>query len=303
MGQFLKINTITELHEAFGYRKPSHPLISVIDLSDVVISQEILNLKIGTPFYNVTLKTKTSQLFKYGREYFDFSEGCLFGIAPNQIVEVDETSEKGDMGGWALYFHPDLIRGYNLLNKISDYGFFTYETKEALHLSEKEKTTLNDIVLKIAEEYESNLDEFSQDVLVSNIELLFNYIKRFYSRQFITRKNQNTTIVSQFNYLLKDYFDSEKTRKNGLPKVHYFAGKLHLSDSYLSDLLKRETGENAQDIIHFYVIEKAKNNLVNTDKSISEIAFELGFEYPQYFSRLFKNKTGQTPKEYRVGLN
>lgn len=303
MSDFFKIDNITKLHEVFGYKKPNHPLICVIDLSDVKIPEELLNLKIGTPFYNITLKTKTSQLFKYGREYFDFSEGFLFGIAPNQIIEIDETSEKGDMEGWSLYFHPDLIRGYDLMSKISDYGFFKYETKEALHLSEKEKSTLYDIVVKITEEYESNIDEFSQDVLVSNIELLFNYIKRFYSRQFLTRKSQNTNIISQFNNLLKAYFNSETIINNGLPKVHYFAEKLHLSNSYLSDLLKKETGKNAQDTIHLYVIEKAKNSLINTDKSISEIAFELGFEYPQYFSRLFKNKTGKTPKEYRNYLN
>lgn len=299
MSEFYNIKSITELHETFAYKKPNHPLISVVDLSELVIPKEVLKLKIGTPFYNITLKTKTSQLFKYGREYFDFSEGFLFGIAPNQVIEIDETSEKGDMAGWALYFHPDLIRGYDIMNKISDYGFFSYETKEALHLSDKEKVTLNDIISKITEEYESNIDEFSQDVLVSNIELLLNYIKRFYSRQFITRKKKNTSVLSQFRQLLKEYFNSEMVINNGLPKVSYFANRLHLSDSYLSDLLKKETGKNTQDMIHHYVIEKAKTDLVNTNKSISEIAFELGFEYPQYFSRLFKNKTGQTPKEYR----
>jgi AraC-like DNA-binding protein len=303
MSDFLQINTISELHKAFGYQKPNHPLVSVINLGKVEISENFLNFKIGAPFYNISLKTKTSQLFKYGREYFDFSEGVLLGIAPNQIIEIDETSKKGDMEGWSLYFHPDLIRGYGLLDKISDYGFFSYETNEALHLSEKEKTTLNEIILKISEEYESNIDEYSQDVLVSNIELLFNYIKRFYNRQFLTRKSQNTTVLSKFNKLLKDYFDSENIMINGLPKVHYFANKLHISDSYLSDLLKKETGKNAQDMIHYYVVEVAKNKLINTDKSISEIAFELGFEYPQYFSRLFKSKTGKTPKTYRTQLN
>ena len=303
MSHFLKIHTITELHDAFGYKKPCHPLISVIDLSEIKISEELLGLKIGTPFYTITLKTKTAQLFKYGRSYFDFSEGFLFGLAPNQIIEIDETSEKGDMEGWAVYFHPDLIRGYSLSDKLSDYGFFSYDTKEALHLSEKEKSTLYDIVSKIIEEYESNLDEFSQDVLVSNVELLFNYIKRFYSRQFLTRKNVNTTIVEQFNTLLKIYFNSDLIFNDGLPKVQYFAQELCLSNSYLSDLLKKETGKNAQDTIHHYVIEQAKNRLINTNKSVSEIAFDLGFEYPQYFSRLFKRKTGQTPKAYRAYLN
>ncbi len=301
MSQFLKINTISELHQAFDYKKPSHPLITVMDLHEVLIPERALNKKIATPFYSISLKSKIAQPFKYGRNYFDFSEGVLLGIAPNQILEVDETSAKGDMEGWALYFHPDLIRGYELMHKISDFGFFSYETNEALHLSEKEKRTLSEIIYKISEEYESNIDEFSQDVLVTNIELLFNYIKRFYSRQFLTRKSQNTTIVSQFNRLLKDYLDSDETM--GLPTVHYFAEHLYLSDSYLSDLLKKETGQSAQDLIHIYVLDKAKNALLNTQKSISEIAFELGFEYPQYFSRLFKKKIGQTPKEYRSSMN
>lgn len=303
MGNFIHIDNITELHNAFYYKKPKHPLVSVIDLSQIRIREDQLHQKIGTSFYNITLKTKTSQLFRYGREYFDFSEGFLFGVAPNQILEIDETCEKGDIEGWALYFHPDLIRGCGLMGKIQDYGFFSYETKEALHLSDKEKETLNDIVAKIEDEYQSNLDEFSQDVLVSNIELLLNYIKRFYSRQFLTRKHQSTSVVSKFNKLIKSYFNSEKIKENGLPTVHYFADNLNLSDSYLSDLLKKETGKNTQENIHIFVIEKAKTMLVDSNKSVSEIAFELGFEYSQYFSRLFKKKTGQSPKAYRVTLN
>ncbi|WP_044205753.1 AraC family transcriptional regulator [Flammeovirga sp. OC4] len=303
MNSFYKINSISELHESFGYKKPNHPLISVIDLSEVAITKEMLYLKIGTPFYAITLKTKVAHPFRYGREYFDFSEGYLFGVAPNQIIEVDEVSEKGELEGWALYFHPDLILGYGLHDKIGDYSFFSYETKEALHLSDKEKATLNNILEKIVEEYESNIDEYSRDVLVSSIELLLHYIRRFYGRQFLTRKQQNTSILSRFKKLLKEYFQSKIVLENGLPKVSYFAEKLSLSDSYLSDLLQKETGSTAQDHIHLFVIEKAKTDLVNTDKSISEIAFHLGFEYPQYFSRLFKNKTGKTPKQFRVDLN
>lgn len=303
MGNFTHIKDINTLQAAFNCGKPEHPLITVINLAEVSIGEEMLHQKIATSFYNITLKTKTAMAFRYGREYFDFSEGFLFGIAPNQIVEVDETSERGDMAGWALYFHPDLIRGYGLMDKIADYGFFAYETKEALHLSDKEKKTLNGIITKIQEEYQSNLDEFSQDVLVSNIELLLNYIKRFYSRQFLTRKHQNTSVVSQFNVLIRQYFAANNMHVKGLPTVHYFAEQLHLSDSYLSDLLKKETGKTAQENIHVFVIEKAKNMLVNTDQSVSEIAFELGFEYPQYFSRLFKKKVGQTPKEFRAYLN
>lgn len=303
MNEFYNINTISQLHEDLEYEKPSHPLITVLDLSKVAFPEKFVHKKVGTPFYSITLKTKTAQLFKYGREYFDFAEGVLLGVAPNQVIEIDAATNKGEMAGWSVYFHQDLIRGYGIMEKIADYGFFSYEANEALHISEKEKQTLNEIVLKIEEEYTSNIDEFSQDVLVSNIELLLNYIKRFYNRQFITRKSKNTTVLSQFKGLLKAYFNSDDIQLNGLPKVHYFAEKLHLSDSYLSDLLKKETGKNTQDHIHSFMIEKAKTLLVNTNDSVSEIAFDLGFEYPQYFSRLFKNKTGQTPVQYRSQLN
>lgn len=303
MENFIHIKDITTLHKALGYKNAEHPLITVIDLAKVRIPKEMLHQKIASSFYSITLKTKTAHPIKYGRENFDFSEGFLLGVAPNQIIEIDETSEKGDMEGWALYFHPDLIRGYELINKIDDYGFFAYETKEALHLSDKEKSTINDIITKIIDEYQSNIDEFSQDVLVSNTELMLHYIKRFYSRQFLTRKQQNSTIISKFNTLIKTYFNSSSITENGLPSVHYFAENLNLSDSYLSDLLKKETGKSTQENIHLFVIKEAKKKLLNSDKSISEIAFDLGFEYPQYFSRLFKNKTGQTPKKFRLQLN
>ena len=303
MSKYFKIESITQLHESFKVAKPSHPLVSVIDLSQVAIPDEAIGQKMSTVFYNITLKTKTAVSFKYGREYFDFAEGVLMGIGPNQLIEVDETAKIGDMEGWTLYFHPDLIRTSNLIDKIEDYGFFSYRTNEALHLSDKEKDTLGGIIAKIVEEYESNIDEFSQGVLVANIELLLNYIKRFYNRQFITRKVKNTDTLSVFKRLLKNYFSSDQLEKRGLPKVHYFAEKLHLSDSYLSDLLKKETGKNTQDHIHAFVIEKAKNQLLQSSDSVSTIAYNLGFEYPQYFSRLFKKKTGKTPVEFRTSSN
>lgn len=303
MSDIFHIKSISHLNELFGYKKPNHPLITVVDLSEIEITEEQLYQKIGIPFYNISLKTKSTELCKYGRGYFDLSEGVLYGAAPNQVVEIDEASEKGDMAGWALYFHPDLIQGYSLMDKISEYGFFSYETKEALHLSEKEKETLNSIVAKITEEYDSNIDEFSQDVLVSNIELLINYIKRFYNRQFLTRKGQNSTVLSKFQHLINTYFNSEKIQSEGIPTVRYFAEKMNFSDSYLSDLLKKETGKNTQEHIHYFIIEKSKSRLIDSNLTASEIAFELGFEYPQYFSRLFKKKTGQTPIEYRNQLN
>lgn len=303
MANFIRIEDMNQLHKSFGAGKPKHPLITVVDLAEVSIPAQMLHQKIMSPFYSITVKTKTTMNFKYGRGYFDFAEGVLFGLAPNQIIEVDETAQKGDMGGWSLYFHPDLIRGSDLIYKIEQYGFFSYQTNEALHLSDKEKETLRQIIAKITEEYDANLDHFSTDILVANVELLLNYIQRFYSRQFITRKANNTGILSNFQELLKAYFQTDDISIKGLPKVSYFAQKLHLSDSYLSDLLKNETGKNAQEHIHVFLIEQAKNKLLHSNDPISAIAFDLGFEYPQYFSRLFKKKTGLTPNEYRSQLN
>jgi AraC-like DNA-binding protein len=275
----------------------------VIDLSEVSVPEEMLYQKLTNPFYTITLKTKTSVEFKYGRDYFDFSEGVLLGLAPNQIIEIDEVAEKGAMEGWALYFHPDLIRESSLIDKIEDFGFFSYQANEALHLSEKEREALSQIIEKIKEEYQSNLDHFSRNILVSNIELLLNYIQRFYSRQFLTRKTKNTDVLNNFQRLLKAYFEAEDISIIGLPKVSYFAQQLNLSDSYLGDLLKNETGMHAQEHIHQFIIEKAKNRLLQTNHTVSEIAYDLGFEYPQYFSRLFKKKTGVSPNKYRAQWN
>jgi AraC-like DNA-binding protein len=303
MADFYSVKSITELHESFGAPKPNHPLITVIDLSEVSVPEEMLYQKLTNPFYTITLKTKTSVEFKYGRDYFDFSEGVLLGLAPNQIIEIDEVAEKGAMEGWALYFHPDLIRESSLIDKIEDFGFFSYQANEALHLSEKEREALSQIIEKIKEEYQSNLDHFSRNILVSNIELLLNYIQRFYSRQFLTRKTKNTDVLNNFQRLLKAYFEAEDISIIGLPKVSYFAQQLNLSDSYLGDLLKNETGMHAQEHIHQFIIEKAKNRLLQTNHTVSEIAYDLGFEYPQYFSRLFKKKTGVSPNKYRAQWN
>lgn len=261
------------------------------------------NIKVMTDMYSITLKTKTLGQLKYGRSFIDFEEGSLYGCAPGQVLEVSETASVGDFAGWALYFHPDLIKGHTLMDKIPGYGFFDYETNEALHLSEKEKETLISIIEKIQQECDLNIDEFSRDVLAANIELLLNYIKRYYSRQFITRKSQNTDLLSQFEGLIKAYFDSEKNENEGLPTVQYFANSLHLSSSYLSDLLKKETGKNTQEHIHGHLINKAKNLLLNSKSTVSEIAYSLGFEHPPYFSRLFKKKTGLSPSEFRHSAN
>ena len=237
---------------------------------------------------------------KYGRKTIDFQDGNLICIAPNQVVEIDnEVEAKENMLGWGLFFHPDLIRATSLNDKIKDYSFFTYETSEALHLSDKEKNILYECVQKIQIELQENIDVHSQYIIVSTIELLLNYCLRFYGRQMITRSQTNKTIVAQIENILNHYFAEIKIKEQGLPTVKYLASQIHLSPSYLSDILKKETGKNTQEHIHFYLIEAAKNHLINTNLTINEIAYNLGFDYPQYFNKLFKKKTGQTPLEYR----
>ncbi len=298
MNDFFKITSISELHRHLGYAKPEHPLISVLDLSKIANTDYLADKKIVTSYYSVYLKTGNSSI-KYGRKHYDFEEGSIITMAPEQVFSFSSDEELDNLSGWVLYFHPDLIRKYPLGKRIEQFGFFSYEINEALHLSDKEKTTITSIFQKITEEYELNIDEFSHDVLVTNVELLLNYILRFYKRQFITRTTVNSDLLSYFEILIKKYFESEQLEINGLPKVSWFADKLNLSSSYLSDMLKKETGKNLQEQIHYYVIEKAKNILLNSKLTVSEISYQLGFEYLQYFSRLFKNKTGVSPNQYR----
>lgn len=298
MKPIINLKDISEINN-FVKNKTKHPLVAVVDFSKLEGHFEE-GTRISCDFYAVMFKNHCSNKIKYGRETYDFQDGSLVCFAPKQVITLDSEIEmKQDMMGWALYFHPDLLRGTSLGQKIDEYTFFSYEVTEALHLSDKEKQVLYDCILKIETELQENIDNHSQTLIVSNIELLLNYCNRYYGRQFITRRNVNSTVVSQVEKLLKSYFSSKKLKEVGLPTVKYLADNVHLSTSYLSDLLKKETGINAQDYIHYHLIEEAKNILINTDNSIGEIAYSLGFEYPQYFSRLFKQKTGQTPIEYR----
>ena len=298
MNGFFKITSISELHRHLGYAKPAHPLISVLDLSKVENTDYLADEKIVTSYYSIYLKTGASSI-KYGRKHYDFEEGKIITMAPEQVFSFSSDEDLDNLSGWVLYFHPDLIRKYPLAKRMKQFGFFSYETNEALHLSEKEKTTITSIFQKITEEYELNIDEFSHDVLVTNVELLLNYLQRYYKRQFITRTAVNSDLLSDFEILIKEYFESEQLEIIGLPKVSWFADKLNLSSSYLSDMLKKETGKNLQEQIHYYVIEKAKNILLNSKLTVSEISYQLGFGYPQYFSRLFKKKIGVSPNQYR----
>ncbi|MFT3739085.1 MAG: helix-turn-helix transcriptional regulator [Breznakibacter sp.] len=287
------------MHKMLPQASVKHPLVAVVDFSKY---QEQFNsgMKITLGFYSVMFKNFCSNKMKYGQKPYDFDDGSLVCMAPRQAISLDEpVTKKVDIKGWGVFFHPDLIRGTSLAKSIKEYSFFSYDTNEALHLSEKEKQILNDIVQKINSELSENIDKHSQTLIVSNIELLLNYCTRYYDRQFITRKAANSDILVKVETILTNYLQQTDLSDKGLPTVKYLADQVHLSSNYLSDLLKRETGMNAQDRIHYYVIEEAKNLLLSSDKTVGELAFSLGFEYPQYFSRLFKSKTGMTPLEYR----
>ncbi len=299
MKDILRLETIDDLYRVFGLGPSRHPLVAALDFGKVREEMEE-NTRIVTDFYSVMFKNYCKNHVKYGRKTIDFQDGNLICIAPNQVIEIDhETELREDSLGWGLFFHPDLIRATSLNDKLKDYGFFSYEVSEALHLSEKEKIILYECVQKIESELQENIDIHSQSIIVSSIELLLNYCSRFYGRQLITRSQSNKSVVSQVEEILIHYLAKSKIELQGLPTVNFLAERVNLSPSYLSDLLKKETGKNAQEHIHFHLIEEAKKHLLNSDKNINEIAYELGFEYPQYFNKLFKQKTGKTPMEYR----
>lgn len=294
----IRVKSISQLHEICGFDKPKHPLISVVDVSQLKITKEMIGVKMSSDFYYIGLKSADCGI-QYGRHHYDFSEGTLVFKGPNQVGYATTEAEFDKEEGWILLFHPDLIRTTPLGENIDDYSFFSYDVYEALHLSDKEKQILRDCANKIREEYNERIDNHSQRVIVSSLELLLNYCLRFYERQFNTRTAKNKDIVSQVEDILKDYFKTGQLEEYGTPSLHFIADKVHLSPTYLSDLLKKETGRSAKDHINDFLVNKAKDMLLSTEDSVSEIAYSLGFNYPHYFSRLFKNKTGVTPQKYR----
>ena len=296
--EILSIKSIHQLLEGSGFGKPTHPLIAVIDTADITFGEEMLGLRISSDLYCIALKDASCGL-EYGRNSYDFSEGVLFFSAPNQIFTVSRVQKLNEVKGWMLYFHPDLIRNTKLGDKIDDYTFFDYEVREALHLSEKEESILSNVIDLVKKEINERIDRHSQQVLVSNIELLLSYSQRFYERQFNTRSNQNSDVVSKFEALLKNYYRTKNPTEIRQPTIEYFANACHLSPNYLSDLLSKETGRSAKEHINDYIIEKAKTLLLSSTDSISGVAYSLGFNYPHYFARLFKKKTGKTPQEFR----
>jgi AraC-like DNA-binding protein len=294
-----RVQTIGELHDIAGFEKAKHPLVTVIDYSKINVNNTPGSGSFICSFYSVNFKKHCD--FIYGRQSFDHKEGTLLCTAPEQIITFDRKKEAGSTEGWGLYFHPELIRNTTLGKRINDYSFFSYSENEALHLSEQEKLTFLSILKQMENEYNTNIDHYSHDLIISNIELLLNYCRRFYGRQFITRTNQNKDVIVRFEEFVTDYFNSQKLKNDGIPTVKYCAEAMNLSPNYFSDLLKCETGKNTQEHIHYHLLEKAKTILVNSDKNINEIAYELGFEYPQSFSKFFKKKVGVSPTLYRAG--
>lgn len=297
-----KFETLSDAHRAFGLPQPKHPLISMLhgapSWSDA--------LQPGQPhvlgFYKISYKPKLGGKLKYGQGYYDFDEGGLLFASPGQIMGGAE-SEEAICSEYTLLIHPDFLLGYPVAKKISQYGFFSYTTNETLHLSEDEKAIIMSVFRIMEEELNSRIDDFSQDVVIAQIELLLNYANRFYNRQFITRKIVNHDLLQRLEDLLAAYFNNEQALSKGIPTVQYLAENLNLSPSYLSDMLRALTGQNAQQHIHDKLIEKAKEKLSTTTLTVSEIAYTLGFEHPQSFSKLFKTKTSLSPLEFRRSFN
>ncbi|KAA5537910.1 helix-turn-helix domain-containing protein [Paenimyroides baculatum] len=294
-----KFNSLSEFHQVFGLSKPENPLVSFIRIEDMEMPNRPLPDFLVLDFYKIAYKDTIGQA-KYGQHHYDFGEGGLVFTAPGQLFEKPSNKKSN---GYILLVHPDFFLSYTLSKKIRHYGFFSYNTDEALRVSEKEKETLFSVFKILDEELKSRIDDFSHDVVISQIELLLNYSSRFYKRQFATYQAVNQNIIQRFENALDIYFNNENEEQNGIPSVQYFAEQLNVSANYLSDMLRSLTGLNTQQHIHQRIIENAKEILSATDLSVSEIAYQLGFDYPQSFTRLFKSKTNQTPLEFRQSFN
>ena len=297
--------TISEFHQFRNLPKPQHPLISVIDVATVshLHSDEPMNLLLD--FYSIGVKRMSGVKVKYGQQPFDFNEGVMSFMSPNQVfsIALDNKAEALKQSGWVINIHPDFLWDTLLAKTIKQYDFWDYSLNEALFLSEKEEAVINNIIPNIQQEYHSNIDKFSKSIIISHIETLLNYADRFYHRQFITREKANHQILERLEKLVSAYFNSNDLINRGLPTVRYVAEQLHLSPKYLSSLLQVLTGQNTQQHIHEKLIEKAKEKLSTTDLSVSEIAYELGFEHLQSFSKLFKTKTNLSPLDFRKSFN
>jgi AraC-like DNA-binding protein len=296
-----KIESISELHRLFNLSKPSHPLISVIDFEKINFDSNEIWSSFYYDFYCVAIKKGASGKFRYGQSHYDFDEGVMSFTKPGQIFSVTNPTDD-PVSGFMLVFKPDLIRHSELGKIIGKYGFFSYSTAEALHLSEKEDNVIMSLMYQLQAELKNNIDQYSQELIVSHIDLLLNYAKRFHNRQFLTRSPANNDIVVKFEELMDAYLKSDAVQM-GVPTVNFFAEKLNLTPNYLSDLLKNATGRNAQTHIQEAIVERAKELLSTTNLSIKEIAYDLGFEYPHSFSTMFKKNTQHTPLQFRASFN
>ncbi|TDS11002.1 helix-turn-helix domain-containing protein [Sphingobacterium paludis] len=300
--KLVRFISISETHQAFGLPKPQHPLISLVHFDDsnpfntaMAPIYDVLN------FYKITFITKNKGRLKYGRDYYDFNEGSMLFLAPNQLV--GSTDYNSETHAYILLIHPDFLMGHPLARKIKQYGYFGYSVNEALHLSGQEKEIIQSLYNIMERELNSRVDEFSQEVIVAQIDLLLSYVNRFYKRQFITRKGVNKDILERTEAILDNYFNSGKPLQQGVPTVQFLAAQLNISPGYLSDMLRSLIGQNARQYIHLKMVEKAKEKLSTTDLSMSEIAYELGFEHTQSFNKLFKQKTKTTPLQFRENFN
>jgi AraC-like DNA-binding protein len=298
------ISTIAEYHRFMELPKPEHPLVSVIRFEDIKRKPNNCPGSIIHNFYSIALKKNFDAKMKYGQQDFDFEEGVMHFMSPKQVLTIQASSEEEfKHTGWLLLIHPDFLWNTQLSKKIKQYEYFSYNVNEALHLSEKEENIVTDIIEKIAQEYHTNIDNFSQDVIVAQIELLLTYCERFYQRQFITRKIDNHRILNQLDIFLTAYFNEDNLANKGIPTVQFIAESLHISPNYLSRLLQLLTGQSTKQFIHDKLIDLAKEKLSTTKLTINEIAYNLGFEHPQSFSKLFKAKTNQTPLAFRQSFN
>lgn len=293
------IQSIRELHQLLELSRPKHPLISVIDFSTIKCFDDEKLEAISYGFYCIAIKKNFKGKMRYGQQHYEFDEGIMTFFAPNQVV-ITEIRDDWELEGLWLAIHSDFLQGFSLFRDIRKFGFFSYSVHEALHLSEDEERTISQLLSTISVESQVATDIFSQTIIIKQIELLLNYCDRFYHRQFLTRKQANSSLLSGFEALLEDYFNHNRTETEGIPSVSYFAGKLNLSRNYLSDMLRNTTGQSAQQHIQQRVIEKAKELLTNSELNVSEISYQLGFEYPQSFHKLFKSKTNLSPLEYRT---
>lgn len=303
--QIQRIKTISEFHRIGGLSKPEHPLISVVDYQEIRHSPENNQISWIQDFYTIGLKRNVCGKFRYGQQEYDFDEGLLSFIAPEQVfsIEVLDSEKIAQPSGWLLLIHPDFLWNTSLAKTIKQYEFFGYAVRESLFLSEKEEAIIIGVIQNIRQEYHNNIDKFSQGIIISQIELLLNYADRFYNRQFITRKITNHKTLDRLEKLLTDYFNGDHQVEKGLPTVQDISDKLNMSPNYLSSLLKTLTGQSTQQHIHNKLIEKAKEKLSTTELSVSEIAYALGFEHPQSFSKLFKTKTNLSPLAFRQSFN